>query len=221
MLNKKIVKTAGIVIVVLGMLMLTSCLGIEMKTVFNADGSGRMTMKLRVSQSILEMGGEEAGIDMPLSKDDFSREYEGVEGVTVVDVTQEDTEEDRIITAVIDFKDFNALSADENLPGMGSSLELKDGKHVLKVPVGENAGDENQSSDGTETAESAEMDESMIAMMQSFLGGYNLEYKIVAPSKILSHTAGEVEKDGRPLVFSMPMGDYIMIKEPFFLEVVW
>ena len=117
MLNKKIVKTAGIVIVVLGMLMLTSCLGIEMKTVFNADGSGRMTMKLRVSQSILEMGGEEAGIDMPLSKDDFSREYEGVEGVTVVDVTQEDTEEDRIITAVIDFKDFNALSADENLPG--------------------------------------------------------------------------------------------------------
>jgi hypothetical protein len=214
-------------------LLLTSCFGMEMQTVFNADGSGRMTMKLRVSQMLLEMGEEEGGLDVPLSKDDLASEYEQLEGVTVVEVTQEETDEDRIITAVIDFEDFNILSSDEDLPGEESSLETKGGQSVLKIligpPGGEEAGEtagDNGSSEGTssdmsEMMEPPEMDESMMAMMQSFMEGYSIEYKIVAPSKIISCSHGEVEKDGRTLVYSMPMGDFIMIEEPYFLEVVW
>jgi len=204
-------------------LLFTSCFGVEMKTVFNADGSGRMTMKLRISQMLLEMGEEESGVDIPLSKDDISSQYAGLDGVTVVEVTEEDTEEDRIITAVIDFEDFNVLSSEDELPGEDATLETVDGNTVLKILIGP----PNDSAEGSEgdmestEAPPAEMDESMMAMMQSFMEGYSMDYTIVAPKKIISHTHGEVDKDGRTLTYNMPMGDFIMIKEPFYLEVVW
>ena len=199
--------------------LLTSCFGVEMQTVFNEDGSGRMTMKLRVSQMLLEMGEQESGVGVPLSKDDITSQYENLEGVTVLEVTEEDTEEDRIITAVIDFEDFNVLSSEDELPGEDATLETIDGNSVLRILIGpptDPAADE----EGGDMPP-AEMDESMLAMMQSFMEGYSMDYRIVAPKKITSHTHGEVDKDGRTLHFAMPMGDFIMIEEPFYLEVVW
>jgi hypothetical protein len=200
-------------------LLFTSCFGVEMRTVFNADGTGRMTMKLRVSQMLLEMGEEESGVDIPLSKNDISSQYEGLDGVTVVEVTEENTEEDRIITAVIDFEDFNVLSSEDELPGEDATLETVDGNSVLRILIGP----PNDSAEGSESGQvpPAEMDESMMAMMQSFMEGYSMDYTIVAPRKIISHTHGEVGKDGRTLTYNMPMGDFIMIEEPFYLEVVW
>lgn len=204
-------------------LLLTSCFGVEMKTVFHSDGTGTMTMKLRVSQMLLEMGEEESGVDIPLSKDDISSQYEDLEGVTVVEVTEEDTDEDRIITAVIDFEDFNVLSAEDELPGEDATLETKNGNTILKILIGPPGDPAGGSEEGIESTgmPPAEMDESMMAMMQSFMEGYSMDYTIVAPKKITSHTHGEVAKDGRTLTYNMPMGDFIMIEEPYYLEVVW
>lgn len=210
-----------IFIVVIGFIsLLTSCLGVRMETVFNADGSGTMRMVFRISQQLLQMGKEEAGVDIPLSKEDLSEGYEEVDGVTVVEVTEEDTEEHRIITAVIDFEDFNALSADEGFPGDGARLETRNGRTELSMLIGQPTGP--NTGDGEEGAEAqAELDDAMIAMMQSFLEGYSIEYQIVAPKKIVSYTEGELQKDGRTLLFSMAMGDYVMIEEPYYLKVVW
>ena len=109
MSKKRIFRITGIVIAIVVTLLFTSCFGIAMETMFNPDGSGRLTMKLRVAQFLLEMGEEEAGVGIPLSKDDLTAEYEEIDGVTVVEVTEEDTDEDRIITAIIDFENFTML----------------------------------------------------------------------------------------------------------------
>lgn len=231
MFHKRVARTARYALMMISALLFVSCFGIEMKTVFNADGSGRMTMKFRVSQMLLEMGEEEAGVDVPLSKEDLTSQYEDLEGVTVVEVTEEDTEEDRIITAIIDFDDFNALSSEEDLPGEDASLELEDGKSVLRILIGPPAEEPLAAETEDEGSPAAgemgqppsmeEMDESMMAMMQSFMEGYYMEYTIVAPKKIISYSHGELEKDGRTLVHGMPMGDFIMIEEPYYLEIVW
>jgi hypothetical protein len=213
---------SSIAIVIVSVLLLTSCFGIAMETVFKADGSGRLVMTLRIAQMLLDMDEGEAGVDVPLSKEDLETQYGMLDGVTVVEVTEEDTDEDRIITAVIDFDDFNKLASDEDFPGEEASLETRDGKSVLKILVGQPG---EGSADGGEgealDAEALEMQESMTAMIQSFMEGYSLEYRVVAPRKIISHTDGEVEKDGRTFVYTMPMGDFIAIDEPFYLEVVW
>jgi hypothetical protein len=220
----KIRKKVSIVIAVMVIsVLLTSCFGIAMETVFNADGSGRLVMKLRFAQMLLDMDEGEAGVDVPMSKEDLEEQYGELEGVTVVEVTEEDTEEDRIITAVIEFEDFNSLASDDEFPGEEARLETVDGKSVLKILVGQPG--EEPSGDGgeeaAEDAEMAEMQESMTAMIQSFMEGYSLEYRVVAPSKIISYSDGEVEKDGRTFVYTMPMGDFIAIEEPFYLEIVW
>ena len=233
-MTKRVVKgIAGAAVAMVMFCLLTSCFGIEMQTVFNADGSGRMTLKMRVSRMLLEIGAEEAGVDLPLSSDDLAAQYEKLEGVTVVAVSEEDTDEDRIITVVIDFEDFNILSSDDELPGEESSLELENGRSILRILVGrERSGQEGATgedtgpggdlpSDMSDLTVPPEMDESMMAMMQSFMEGYTLEYRIVAPTKIAGYSHGEVERDGRTLVYTLPMGDFIMIEEPYYLEVVW
>jgi len=218
MFQKRIIRIAGIVLTVVATLLFTSCFGIAMETIFNADGSGRLTMKLRIAQFLLEMGEDEAGVGVPLSKDDLTSGYEEVDGVTVVEVTEEDTEEDRLITAVIDFEDFNKLAADDEFPGEEASLTVKDGKSTFRILVGQprggEEGDEEFASDPEEEAQ-------MTAMIQSFMEGYSVEYRIVAPRKIQSYSDGEVEKDGRTFVYNLPMGDFIAIEEPFYIEVVW
>ena len=200
-------------------LLLSSCLGIGVQTVFNADGSGRMTVEFRVSQMLLQMGEEETGVDIPLSKDDLMAEYQDVDGVAIVEVTQKDTEEDRIITAVIDFDDFNALSSDGKFMGEGATLEIGDDRTVLRMLVGDMGGGSGGEVDGE--AEQPEMDDAMKSMVQSFMEGYELVYRIVAPRKITSHSDGELLSDGRTVVFTMAMGDLIMVEEPFYLKVVW
>ena len=228
MSQKRIVRNIGVAAAFVVTLLLSSCLGMEMQTVFNADGSGRMTMKLRVSQMVLEMGSDEAEVDIPLSKDDLVEQYKDIEGVTVVDVSQEETDEDRIITAVIDFEDFNNLSAGDDMTSEDASLEIKDGKSVLRISIGPPSGestdetnDESQDSEVAQMPPPGEMDESTLAMMQAFMEGYSFEYRIVAPTEIASYSHGELQADGRTLVYTMPMGEFILVEEPFYLEVVW
>ncbi|MBT3273299.1 MAG: hypothetical protein HN368_09105 [Spirochaetales bacterium] len=191
-----------------------------METSFNADGSGRMTMVFRISQALLQMGEEESGVDIPLSRDDLLAEFEDVDGVTVVDVTEEDTGEDRIITAVLDFDSFNDLAGGDGFPGEEAMLEEKNGKSHFSIMVGQPQG---PADDGADSAEAAqfEMDDAAKAMVQSFMEGYDLEYRIVAPRKISSYSHGELSPDGRTLVFSLPMGDFFVIEEPYYLEVIW
>ncbi len=221
MSKKRIFSITGIVIAIVVTLLFTSCFGIAMETVFNPDGSGRLTMKLRVAQFLLEMGEEEAGVGIPLSKDDLTAKYEEIDGVSVVEVTEEDTDEDRIITAIIDFENFNNLASDDEFPGEEASLTIKDGKSTFRILVGQPRGGDGEESTDEEFASDPEEEASMTAMLQSFMEGYSVEYRIVAPRKIESFTAGEVEKDGRTFAYTLPMGDFIAIKEPFYIEVVW
>ena len=134
-------------------------------------------------------------------------------------MTEEDTEEDRIITAIIDFDDFNTLASDDEFPGEEASLTVKDGKSTFRILVGQPRGGEGE--DDQEFESSPEEEASMTAMIQSFMEGYSVEYRIVAPKKIESYTDGAVEKDGRTFVYTLPMGEFIAIEEPFYIEVVW
>jgi hypothetical protein len=218
--QKRIMRISSIVAAIVVSLLLTSCFGIAMETVFNSDGSGRLIMKLRIAQFLLEMGEEEAGVGIPLSKDDLTAEYEDLDGVTIVEVTEEDIDEDRVITAVIDFENFNNLASDEEFPGEEASLTIKDGKSTFRILVGQPRGDDEESTD-EEFASTPEEEASMTAMLQSFMEGYSVEYRILAPKKIESFSAGEVDKDGRTFVYTLPMGDFIAIEEPFYVEVVW
>ncbi len=202
-------------------LLFASCLGLEVETRFNADGSGTMRMTMRVSKAVLEMGedGGDSGFDIPLSREDILSEFEGAEGIELIEVTEEETDEDLILTSVIEFESFDALLEAENSPVETASLRKKNGRTVFSMAVGE-AGKAAASSEES-PLEGQEMDDAVIAMIQAFLEGYYLEYRVTAPKKVTRYSHGELSENGRTVSLRVPMADYFVLDEPYVFEVEW
>lgn len=204
-------------------LLLASCLGVAVETRFNADGSGTMTMQMRISKSVIEMGQEsegDTGFDIPTSKEDIEAQYEGVPGVELVEVIEEETAEDLIITATVEFESFEALieAEEQDSPVETATLTTTGGETTFSMVVGGAA-----DAMGGEASPFGEedMDEAMIAMMAAFLEGYSMDYVVTAPKQVSSHSHGELSGDGRTVTLSMPMADYFFLTEPITFEVVW
>ena len=202
-------------------LILGSCLGVQMETKFNADGSGTVVMKLTVSKAVLEMGeGDEAALDIPLSKEEVEEQFAGIEGITVIGVTEEETEENIIITSIVEFEDFKALLDTEDSPMETATLTEKNGTTTYSMTVGE-AKEAALSGDGDDAMGGAEMDDAMLGMIAAFLEGYSMEYRVTAPKKISRYTHGELSADGRSVSLALPMADYFMLEKPYQFEVEW
>lgn len=224
---------------------LTACLGVDVNTRFNEDGSGTMAMKLRISQMFLQMG-QEGGAPVPLTKEDLEAAYKGLEGVTVRSVTQENTEQDRIITSVVEFKSYSVFGGSKDLAGGGATLSDEGGMTVYRVMIGEPPkttsspraaasqsptqppAEDVPSNAGAETAEQsaptqdqAAADQAMQAMLKSLVAGYEVSYTVTAPKPIRAHSVGELSADGKTVHYSIAMSDYMDLKQPVMLEVKW
>ncbi len=253
---RKLSRVALIGALVLAALALSGCLGVDVSTKFNGDGSGVMTMKLQISQMLLQMGEEQGSPPpVPLSKEELEKAYSQLDGVKVESVTQENNEKDRVITAVISFKDFGVFQGTDDLAGTGAQLTKEDGLSVYRVLVGEPPkppAAKLTTTDGADgsvdqqvapttaaplveeggesaaaplapesSADTAAQEEAMTAMIKGLMAGYSIQYSVSAPTKIVSHTVGDLSADGKTVTFSMPMADYMDLKEPIQFEVKW
>lgn len=208
-------------LIILVSILFVSCLGVQLETSFNPDGSGVITMRIRVSQTLLEMG-DETDVPIPISQEEIEAAYADVEGLTLIDAYEEETEEDRVLVAAIAFDDFEAVSEQEDFAGV--TLSQEGDLTVYRVVVGEETeeGDDEAMSegDGETSDEDAEMAEAMEAMIMAFMEGYFIEYRVVAPSEVVSFSHGELFEDGRTVELRIPMADYMNL-EPYVFEVTW
>ncbi len=211
-----------------------------MNTRFNADGSGIIKMKLRISQALLQMSTEEGASPIPLTKQDVEAAYKDLPGVKVDSVTEQNTDKDKIITAIVSFKDFSVFKNTKDLAGTGASLtKSPDGKTTYSVIVGEPeesqdepgvssqaplAGGAAQEAPGAKPeplSSPSESEQAVDSMFKNMMEGYSLEYSVTAPRKILSHTLGEISNDGRTVTYSIKMADFVDLKAPLTFQVVW
>ena len=204
----------------ISMLLFCSCLGFEIETRFNDDGSGTVVSRIRVSKLVLEMGSEEeTGFDIPTSKEDIESIFHDRQGVRLVEVTEEETEEDLVITSIIEFDSFRAAVEAEDSPLESGSVSVTDEGTVFALHVGE-AKRALMSADTSPVGDKG-LDEATLAMVQAFLEGYTMTYRIVAPRSIKRFSHGTISDDGTSLTFEMPMADYVVLDESFVFEVVW
>ncbi len=200
-------------------LLLSGCFGLHIRTVFNEDGSGRFSLQMSVSRSLLEMNEEGGEIDIPMSREDLEEELGGIEGVRIVEIGEEETEDDLLITATVEFDDFQALIENEGYPAESASLTTGGGETVYTMRVGEA---KQEIAEGEEeTMPQEEMDEATLAMVQAFMEGYSMQYTIVAPRKITRHSHGELSEDSMAVTLSVPMGEYFVMQEPYTMEIAW
>jgi len=237
-----------LVVALLALFLLTSCLGVDIATKFNSDGSGTMKMKLRISQMLLQMGSGDGEKPVPFTKEDLEASYEGMKGVKLESVDQTETEQDRIITSTVSFKDFSVFESSKDLAGSGATLTKEGNVTVYSVIVGEPpkqqaepaASSEGQNSvpppDSQSAGQSDEQpqnqtaetdaagkstDEAMQQMIKGLMAGYSLNYSVTAPKPIVSYSVGVVSEDGRTVSYSIKMTDYMELKEPIKFEVKW
>jgi len=202
--------------------LLSSCLGLQVETRFNEDGSGQMSMTMRVSKAVLEMGeeGGDTGLDIPLSKEEIEAEFSDVDGVRLVEVNEEETDEDLIITSLIEFDSLDAMLETEDSPVQTATLTRDGDRTIFTMTVGE-AQDLAAAAEEDSPFGGAEMDDAMLAMIEAFLEGYFMEYRVTAPKPIISHSHGELDESGRTVTIRMPMAEYFTLEEPYDLVVEW
>ncbi len=214
---KYVVRILPIIVIAL---LFSACFGFHIKTTFNDDGSGSFSMQMSFSRSLLEMNEDGGEIDIPMSREELEQELGGIEGVRIVDITEEETEENLLISATVEFDNFEALVQNDGYPGDSASLTTEGGETVYRMNVGE-AKQEATAGEEEEMVPQEEMDEATMAMIKAFMEGYSMEYTIVAPREIKRHSHGELSEDGKSVVLSIPMGEYFMMKEPYTMEIAW
>lgn len=195
-------------------LLLGSCLGVEMDLKINPNGSGTADMTFHISQIFFQMDPESQDVPVPVTKEEMESSYEGVEGITVVDVTEKDTEEKKIITASLKFDSVEALAGGDQEMFQGAVIEKSGGRTVFRALLKEAV---------EPGMEAAEVDPEQEAMMKPYFAGFSFVYRVRAPGKIRSHSLGELSADGRTLTFEMPMYDFNNLKntEPLVMELSW
>lgn len=213
-------------IILIGILILASCMGAESKIKIKNDGSGNILFTYRISQMLLNMGeseGEESeteseseeksnsDVPLPITKEDFEKEVEGIEGLTLIDVTQTETEQDLIITAELEFDDVEILSQSEAFAEWPVTFEKVDDTYVFTQVLSEGTGGDSD----------AAMDEETIQMVESMFAGYEFVFSVEAPSPIKEYQLGELSPDKKTLTYTIPIADMMRIKEKLEFVVKW
>jgi hypothetical protein len=199
------------------MMLFVSCLGIEMDVKINSNGSGEVDMAFHISQIFFQLDPEQQDVPVPITREELESSYEGIEGVTVVNVSEEDTEEKKIITATLAFDSFEALSAGDEELFQGTTLTSSGGRSVYRAVLKEAVEAD------AEEEENVSGDAGQEEMVKQYFQGYNFIYRVRAPKKIQSHSIGTLSDGDKTLTFEMPMYDFNEMKnsEPLVLEVTW
>jgi len=200
-----------LIILASAIILFTSCIGIESNFNFNHDGSGVLTFKYRISQMFLSMGqtGEEgeSNAPLPISEEDLRSSVEGVEGLRLISVTQEETETDITITAVIEFRQVEALSQTDLFEGMPISFERSGTNFTFRQVVTE--------------GEDEALDEESLEMMLTYFEGYEFEFQVKTPKRIINYTLGAVSADKQVFTYSISMIELLRITKFTEYSVTW
>ncbi|MBN1834501.1 MAG: hypothetical protein JW820_01560 [Spirochaetales bacterium] len=191
-------------------LLLASCIGIESGLVLRADGSGTLILSYKISQYMknIDVGRDDERLPLPVSQEDFLRTVEGIEGLRLADLDQREDEENVYIRAILEFTRLEALNALSPDPGLGLSLTTAGGETVFRQTIAPAGNPEELSEDSR-------------ALVEEFFSGYELAYRLTAPSAVLRHNLGELSEDGRSVSYNVTVPQLLQTPEPVILEVAW
>lgn len=197
-------------ILILTIVLLSSCIGIESQILLRQDGTGVLTLSYQISQFMknLDVGREEKQLPLPVSEEEFVRTAEGIEGLRLTDIDEREDEENVYIRAELEFDSVDAVNALGRRGEIGITLEKQGETNIFRQVI--YAGQEGE-----------EITEDSLEMLETFFQGYNLVYAIILPAPVQRHNLGELSADGRTVTYTTTVPEIFRQSEPLVLEVVW
>ncbi len=197
-------------IVILTVVLLSSCIGIKSEILLRQDGTGVLTLSYKISQFMknIDAGREEKQLPLPVNEEEFVRTAEGIEGLRLTDIDEREDEENVYIRAELEFDSVDAVNALGRAGQIGISLENQGNTNTFRQVIF--AGQEGE-----------EITEDSLEMIETFFQGYDLVYAITVPSQVKSHSLGDLSEDGRTVTYTITVPEILKASQPLVLQVAW
>lgn len=197
-------------ILILTVVLLSSCIGIESEILLRQDGTGVLTLSYQISQFMknIDAGREEKQLPLPVNEEEFVRTAEGIEGLRLTDIDEREDEENVYIRAELEFDSVDAVNALGRAGQIGITLENRGDTNMFRQVIF--AGQEGE-----------EITEDSLEMLETFFQGYDLVYAIILPTPVQSYTLGELSADSRTVTYTTTVPEILKASRPLVLEVVW
>jgi hypothetical protein len=197
-------------IVVVIVILLSSCIGIESDILIRQDGSGVLTLSYTVSQFIknIDAGRSEKQLPLPVNEEEFRRSAENIEGLSLTNLEEREDEENIYIQAELEFDNVEAVNALGQEGQIDITLETQgDTTTFRQLIYGGQQGEE--------------IDEESLEMIETFFEGYELVYSVTVPAEVQDHNLGDLASDGRTVTYTTTVPEVLKAPEPLVLEVIW
>ncbi|MDR0322741.1 MAG: hypothetical protein LBI28_14700 [Treponema sp.] len=210
-------KTAWCLVIV-SLILMNSCLGVEADISVRADGSGKINLEYRVSQMLESLGrldGNERWPSIPVGRADFERTVARIQGLSLLSYSSKEVPSvnnvlggrDLLTKVSLEFKDVSALSAFWGSGSAGSSAG-----NILRLVLLDLSSDT--------------IDEDLLALLKEISAGYEISFSLSAPKNAAlslspSVSSARVVTQGKKVSFAIGMGDLLDLKDGLAVEISW
>ena len=211
-------KTFQISLIVLSVFF-TGCFEYAEKLWFNKDGSGKMTFKLGIDESLTSMLEKEAGDSKEnnqFDEQEMKSEFESIDGIQITQSKSYSDKGKKWIELDLVFDSFESLAEVSNKDEKGGFI----GKISI---VEDEKGDQSFSREISMSESKEEDDEEnpYAGMMENLFGQYYWEYETHFPTKILSaNTAdGNIDNENNKVTWTFSL--LTLMKEPQIMKATF
>jgi len=206
-------------ILILPLLLLTSCFGVDFEIALNADGSGIITLEYRVSRAFDAIGrldGNARWNTIPVGLSDFERSLERLPNIRLLSFAAAEDARDKIITARMEFLSIEGLLEFLDATGQRTSLSANGNENSLILTLNEGF-----------SVSSPEL----ALLLASVSSGYSVRLGMRFPGEgnmevsdnqgRLIQEAGEIERDGSRIFASFPLYQVLNAGEGMNVQFRW
>lgn len=218
-MNKRNKKKIFTVMVLLFILMLTSCIGISMDITIYKDGSARVSVEYRVSgmaETIGRLDGNENSPIIPTGREDFERTAARITGMKIVSFSTREKNRDSYTNVILDFENPQALLRFLDPNGGTASLTDNSFNLIFNKPA------------------SAEINKDLLDLMQRYSDGYNFEFNFTSDGyncdMVITDGTGKqiglpgfakASLFGKKVSLSMPVVPLYNYREGLGVSIIW
>ncbi|MCL2265398.1 MAG: hypothetical protein FWC22_05085 [Treponema sp.] len=201
---------------------LNSCIGLSMDIQLNKNGSGKLIMEYRISNTLIDLGavdGNKNWPTIPVGRQDWERTIRRIDGAKLSSFSTNKTGQDTFIKVTIDFNNPDALLKIIDSAGGNSSLNMSG--QLLSINLFDSPKDDISEYDD------------FIGMTGHMFEGYNFSISFGAwensTLKITNQNGGafnppasaKIVNEGKKTSFSMEMKDLLNLSDNIELRFNW